>query len=209
MSGHSHWAGIKHKKEITDKKRGKIFSKLLKAITAAVQSEPNPDFNPRLRTTVQKAKEAKVPVDNIERAIKKASEPDGGLENLTIESYGPGGAAILIEATADNKNRAIAEIKKILSDHGAKLAEQGSVRWAFEQVPSTELGAGADSLASPAGRRELNPSTQLGTSAGQRGQWTAKFAQEINKEDAGKLNDLIEALEEHDDVQEVYTNAKS
>ncbi len=174
MSGHSHWAGIKRKKEVTDKKRGKIFSKLSKAITAAVGSEPNPDFNPRLRTAVQKAKEASVPVENIERAIKKASEPGAALEELVIESYGPGGSAILIEAIADNKNRVIAEIKKILSDHGAKWAEQGSVRWAFEEK---------DGSVAP------------------------KFAQDLNAEDGEKLETLLEALDDNDDVQEVYTNA--
>ncbi len=174
MSGHSHWSGIKHKKEITDKKRGKVFSKLSKAITAAVQNEPNPDFNPRLRTAVQKAKEASVPMDNIERAIKKASEPGAALEELTIESYGPGGSAILIEAIADNKNRVIAEIKKTLGDHGAKWAEQGSVRWAFEEKDGKPL---------------------------------PKFVQELNIEDVAKLEELIEALEEHEDVQDIYTNA--
>ncbi len=174
MSGHSHWAGIKRKKEITDKKRGKIFSKLSKAITAAVGSEPNPDFNPRLRTAVQKAKEASVPVDNIERAVKKASEPGAALEELVIESYGPGGAAILIEAIADNKNRVIAEIKKLLSDHGAKWAEQGSVRWAFEEK---------DGVIAP------------------------KFAQDLSAEDGEKLETLLEALDDNDDVQNVYTNA--
>ncbi len=174
MSGHSHWAGIKRKKEITDKKRGKIFSKLSKAITAAVGSEPNPDFNPRLRTAVQKAKEASVPVDNIERAIKKASEPGAALEELVIESYGPGGAAILIEAIADNKNRVIAEIKKLLNDHGAKWAEQGSVRWAFEEKD---------------------------------GGIAPKFAQDLSAEDGEKLEALLEALDDNDDVQNVYTNA--
>src|SRR5271154_7173559 len=96
MSGHSHWAGIKHKKEITDKKRAKIFSKLLKAISAAAKGEQNPDFNPRLRTSVATAREANIPADTIERAIKKASEGKL-LEELTYEAYGPGGSAILIE----------------------------------------------------------------------------------------------------------------
>ncbi len=184
MSGHSHWSGIKHKKEITDKKRGEVFSKLLKAITAAVSSEPNPDFNPRLRTAVQKAREANVPVDNIGRAIKKASEPGTAIEELLMESYGPGGSALLVEALTDSKNRTIAEVKKILSAHGAKLAEPGSVLWAFAK--SADL-------------RGLN--------ADQRGQWIAKFPQELNEEDGEKLSRLIDALEEHEDVQEIYTNA--
>ncbi len=107
MSGHSHWAGIKHKKEITDQKRGKVFSKLLAAISAAAKSEPNPDFNPRLRTAIAKAKEVAVPQDNIERAVKRASEAGANLEELIFEAYGPGGIALIIEAIADNKNRVV------------------------------------------------------------------------------------------------------
>jgi YebC/PmpR family DNA-binding regulatory protein len=134
MSGHSHWAGIKHKKEITDQKRGKVFSKLLAAISAAAKSEPNPEFNPRLRTAILTAKEMAVPQENIERAIKKASEAGNNLEELTFEAYGPGGSAILIEAISDNKNRSVQEVKTILRDHNGKWAETGSVQWAFEKI---------------------------------------------------------------------------
>lgn len=134
MSGHSHWAGIKHKKEITDQKRAKVFSKLLALISAAAKTEPNPDFNPHLRTAIAKAKEMTVPQDNIERAIKKASEAGNGLEELLFEAYGPGGTAILIEAISDNKNRVIQEIKTILKDHNGKWADSGSVQWAFEKM---------------------------------------------------------------------------
>lgn len=135
MSGHSHWAGIKHKKEITDQKRGKIFSKLLAAISAAARTEPNPDFNPRLRTAVLTAKEMSVPQENIERAIKKASEAGNDLDELVFEAYGPGGSAILIEAISDNRNRTVQEVKTILRDHNGKWAETGSVQWAFEKTP--------------------------------------------------------------------------
>ena len=133
MSGHSHWAGIKHKKEITDQKRGRVFSKLLMLISAAAKDEPNPDFNPRLRTVVAKAKDAGVPADNIDRAIKRASEQAEGLEELVFEAYGPGGSAILIEAISNNRNRAVQEVKTILRDHRGKWAETGSVQWAFEK----------------------------------------------------------------------------
>lgn len=133
MSGHSHWAGIKHKKEITDQKRAKIFSKLLKAISAAAKSEPNPDFNPRLRTAVATARAASVPADNIERAIKKAAET-GNLDELFFEAYGPGGSAIIIEALSDSRNRTVQEIKTILKEHDGKWAESGSVQWAFEKT---------------------------------------------------------------------------
>jgi YebC/PmpR family DNA-binding regulatory protein len=132
MSGHSHWSGIKHKKEITDKKRAKIFSKSLKLISAAANTEPNPDFNPRLRTAVAKAREAGVPADTIDRAIKRAADPSEKLEDLLFEAYGPGGAAILIPAISDSRNRTVQEIKTILRDYEGKWAESGSVQWAFE-----------------------------------------------------------------------------
>lgn len=133
MSGHSHWSGIKHKKEATDKKKGKIFSKLLKAITIAAGTEPNPQFNAKLRAVIDKAKENQVPADNIERAIKRASEAGENLEELLMEAYGPEGVAILIEAITDSRNRTISEVKKILKDNDAKWADPGSVQWTFER----------------------------------------------------------------------------
>jgi YebC/PmpR family DNA-binding regulatory protein len=175
MSGHSHWAGIKRQKEANDQKRGKAFSKLLSLITAAAKSEPNPDFNPRLRTAVEKARAEKVPTENIERAIKRATEPGSGIEELTLEAYGPGGAALFIEAITDNKNRTIPQLKKIIADNGGKWAESGSVAWAFEPVPGTR-------------------------------EWKAKFPQEISKDDAEKLSVLVGALEDHDDVQNIFIN---
>lgn len=133
MSGHSHSKTIKHEKDVADQKRGQLFSKLLNAIAIAAKAEPNPQFNPRLRTAVEKARESNVPQENIERAIKRASE-DKTLEEITIGAYGPEGVALLIEAITDNKNRTIPEIKKILSNHEAKFAEPESVRWAFDNV---------------------------------------------------------------------------
>jgi YebC/PmpR family DNA-binding regulatory protein len=173
MSGHSHWAGIKHKKEITDQKRGKLFSKLLALISAAARTEPNPDFNPRLRTAIAKAKEASVPQENIDRAVKRAAESGEDLDELIFEAYGPAGAAILIEAISNNRNRAVQEIKTILRDHNGKWAESGSVQWAFEKT--------ADG-------------------------WTAKFPQAASDEEKMKLAALLEALEDNDDVQNVYSN---
>ncbi len=174
MSGHSHWAGIKHKKEITDKRRGKVFSKALKLVSAAAAAEPNPDFNPRLRTAIAKAREAGVPADTIDRAVTRASDPSAKLDELMFEAYGPGAAAILIEAVSDNRNRAVQEVKTILRDHNGKWAESGSVQWAFEKKD---------------------------------GAWTAKFPQELADEsERGKLIALLEALEDNDDVQDVYTN---
>ncbi len=179
MSGHSHWAGIKHKKEITDHKRGKVFSKLVALISAAAKTESNPDFNPRLRTAVATAHAAGVPQENIERAIKRASEATEGLEELTFEAYGPAGAAIIIESISNNRNRAVQEIKTILRDYYGKWAESGSVLWAFEARPQNNDGGG----------------------------WDAKFPQEIADDtERAKLIELLEAFEDNDDVQNVFTN---
>lgn len=131
MAGHNKWAQIKHQKATTDKKRGVIFSKLLKAISIAAREEKNPAFNPRLRTLVEKARDAAVPNETIERAIKKTQNAEA-LEELILEGYGPDGIAFLITIITDNRNRTINEIKHLLSNHGGKLAEQGSVRWAFD-----------------------------------------------------------------------------
>jgi len=113
MSGHSKWSQIKHQKGVVDQKRGRLFSKLLKAITITARIESNPQFNPRLRAAIDKARENQVPADNIERAIKRSTEVTLNIEELILEAYGPGGIAILIQAATDNKNRAVAEIKKI------------------------------------------------------------------------------------------------
>lgn len=174
MSGHSHWAGIKHQKEIADKKRGRVFSKLLAAISAAAKTEPNPDFNPRLRTAIEKAKSEKVSQDSILRAINKAKDA-GTAEEALFEAYGPEGAPILISVITDNVNRSVQEVKKILGDHGAKWAEPGSVRWAFEE-------------------------------SADKSSWKAKFPQEISLEAHSKLQEIIDALEENEGVQKVFTN---
>ncbi len=176
MSGHSHWAGIKHKKGIADQKRGQLFSKLINVISIAARQEPNPQFNSQLRTAIDKAKENQVPQEKIEAAVKRASE-DKNLEELIIEAYGPEGVAILIEAITDNKNRTIAEIKRIFIENNAKIAEPGSVRWAFEQIKG-----------------------ESGLS------WQEKFKQQISAEAREKLQKLIEELLEQNEVQEVYTN---
>ena len=179
MSGHSHWSGIKRKKEITDNKRGKIFSKLLALITAAAKTETNPDYNPRLRSAIEKARENNVPAENIERAIKKASENNQELEELILEAYGPGGIAILMTAITDNRNRTVAEVKSILTKNNGKWAESGSVLWAFEAT-------------TPA-----------------RDEWNPKFTQEVaSEEDANKLDNLIDILEDYDDIQKVFINAQ-
>jgi YebC/PmpR family DNA-binding regulatory protein len=137
MAGHSHWAGIKHQKGIADQKRAKVFAKLLALVAAAARTESNPDFNPRLRTAIAKAREESVPLDTIERAITRAREGGADTEECLFEAYGPGGAALLIESITGNKNRVVQEVKKMLSDHHGKWAETGSVLWAFAQDPET------------------------------------------------------------------------
>ncbi|KKW45793.1 MAG: hypothetical protein A3A43_01240 [Candidatus Liptonbacteria bacterium RIFCSPLOWO2_01_FULL_56_20] len=153
MSGHSHWAGIKHQKGIADQKRGRVFAKLLAAVAAAARGEPNPEFNPRLRAAIEKAREHMVPAENIARAIARASEPGQSVEELTLEAYGPGGAAILIQAATNNKNRTIAEVKKIVSDNHGKWAEPGSVRWAF--APAQPGGERRAKFPQPLGAKDL------------------------------------------------------
>lgn len=143
MAGHNKWSKIKNKKAVTDARKSKIFGKLLRMITVeARKAGGNPD-SPGVRTAVQKAKAANVPNDNIDRAIKKASEAGGeNLESVTYESYGPGGVAIIIEGLTSNRNKAAAEIKHILSKNGCELAAPGSASWAFTKedgdwVPNT------------------------------------------------------------------------
>lgn len=177
MAGHSHWAGIKHKKGAKDAKRGVLFSKLLAAVSIAAKTEQNPQFNPRLRTAVEKAKEANVPQDNIARAIQKAADKSDNLEEIMMEAYGPGGTAILIEAITDNRNRTTSEMKHLLSEIGCKWAEPGSVLWAFELRPGE---------------------TPL-----------AKFPQKLSDEEEAKLRNIVDAINEHDDVQKVTTNSAS
>lgn len=142
MSGHSHWSGIKHKKSAKDQKRAIVFSKLLKAVSAAAKQESNPDFNPRLRTAIETAEEANVPQNNITRAIGHAREKTDNLEELFFEAYGPNGVALIIFVITDSRNRAVAEIKKILNDNNSKWAEPGSVMWTFNNV-----GAGKTPIA--------------------------------------------------------------
>ncbi len=133
MAGHNKWKQIKDKKGVTDKRRGVTFGKLVNAISVAAKTEPNPNFNRRLKSAIEKAKSENVPQENIERAINRLKENGAELEEMKMEAYGPGGIAILIEAISDSKNRTIAEIKTILRDNNGKWAEPGSVLWAFKE----------------------------------------------------------------------------
>lgn len=176
MAGHSHWKQIKQHKGAADQKRGALFSKLLRAVSAAARTESNPDFNPTLRTMVEKARAANVPGENIARAIDRGRKGEETLETLMLEAYGPEGVALFMEAVTDSKNRTIMEIKMLLKERDAKWAEPGSVRWAFAPAAN---GQG----------------------------WVAKFLQPITSEGKEALAGLLAALESHDDIQSVVTNA--
>jgi YebC/PmpR family DNA-binding regulatory protein len=154
MAGHSHWKQIKQQKGAADAKRGALFSKLLRAISVAAKQESNPDFNPRLRSAIEKAEENKVPRENIERAVSKASESKN-LEEIIIEAYGQEGVALVIEAITDSKNRTISEIRHLLSEQEAKMADPGSVLWAFEKQPAGEWLPKFPQAISEAGKQKL------------------------------------------------------
>ncbi|MDP3762740.1 MAG: YebC/PmpR family DNA-binding transcriptional regulator [bacterium] len=135
MSGHSRWAQIKHKKAATDAKKGKLFSRLSRLITlAAKELGPDPKTNPRLAAAIDEARKANMPSDNIERAVKRAGEKESAnLKEVSYEAHGPGGTALIVNAVTDNPNRTTNEIKRLLTEHGAKLGEMGSAMWAFEK----------------------------------------------------------------------------
>jgi len=136
MSGHSHWKKVKHKKSITDTKRGQVFSKMARVLAiAAREGGADPETNSKLRLAIEQAKAINLPKDNIERAIKKGSGELEGvrLEEVLFEAYGPGGIALIIEGITDNKNRTLGEVKQILQQHNGKLAGEGSVKWLFER----------------------------------------------------------------------------
>lgn len=237
MSGHSKWSTIKRKKGAADAKRGKMFTKLIKEITiAAKEGGGDPSANPRLRLAVDNAKAANMPADNIDRAIKKATGELEGVSyvELMYEGYGPAGVAILVEAATDNKNRTVAEVRHLFSKYGGSLGETGSVAWMFdrkgiitlpadgkseEEVFEAVFEAGADDLSSDEEffevqtslenfepvRKELVSKDYPIENASL--QWIAKNLIEVKGEDAEKVLKLIEALEDSDDVQNVYSNA--
>lgn len=239
MSGHSHWAGIKHKKGLEDAKRAKVFGKLARAIVIAAREKgPNPDANPSLRLAIEKAKAANMPAENVERALKRGAggTSEAALEEFLYEAFSPGGIAVLIEGITDNKNRTLNEIKKILQDHGGRLAELGSVRWMFERKGAILLGLGEDGLGAD---RELAVidagAEEMAKDAGETTIYTApEKMMEVKRRleemqlpiasagfaylpknpspipDQGSrrtLEKFLEALDEHDDVQELYVNA--
>ena len=236
MSGHSKWATIKHAKGAADAKRGKIFTKLIKEISiAARMGGGNPDTNPRLRTAVLKARGANMPKDNIDRAIKKGTGELEGVnyEELVYEAYAPGGVAIFIEVLTDNKNRAAAEIRNILTRAGGQLATSGSVSRLFkrqgvitldgekyteDEAMEAAIEGGAEDVSLQSGIIEVTSAPEDFESvlnALQAKEFETMSAEismvaeadvSLDNDGTAKVLRLVEKLEDYDDVQNVYSN---
>jgi YebC/PmpR family DNA-binding regulatory protein len=236
MAGHSHWAGIKHKKALVDNKRGKMWSKLSKAIiVAAKMGGGDPESNIRLRTAIADAKAASMPKDNIERAVKKGTgELEGGdVEEILYEGYGPNGVAVMCEIMTDNRNRTAPEIRKLFETHGGKLGATNCVAWMFERkglfvisAESTDeetlmeiaLEAGADDVKLEGNEFEVTCSPDnysnvsdaldragIESSSKQITQIPSNTV-ELDADSAKGILKLLEALDDHDDVQNVSAN---
>ena len=236
MSGHSKWSSIKHKKGAADAKRGKLFSKLARAITVAARDGGgDTDGNPTLATAVQKAREASMPKDKIQKAIDTgtgAGADSAAIERILYEGYGPAGVAVLVEALTDNRNRASAEIRFAFSSHGGSLGEPGSVAWIFEKKGAIVVDAGRyeeDELivAIDAGAEDVQEDgdrfrvlcephdlsavraalEQAGVEIESAGIATEpKSTVEVKGHDAERLMKLLDALDDQDDVDEVFAN---
>src|SRR6266849_2176076 len=235
MAGHSKWKQIKRKKAVADAKRGAAFTKVIREITiAAKQGGGDPAGNPRLRTAIDAAKTENMPLDNIERAIKKGTGELEGVtyEEVTYEGYGPGGAALLIEATTDNANRTVAEIRNVFQRHGANLAATNAVAWMFDRKGQIVIDGKASEditmeAALDAGAEDMDkegdiyvittPPTQLhaidqALRAKKLPVQSAEIAMvpkntvKVEGSDAKKLLNLMEGLEEMDDVAKVFSN---
>lgn len=236
MAGHSKWKQIKRKKAVIDAKRGAAFTKLIREITiAARQGGGDPAGNPRLRTAIEAARAENMPMDNIERAIKKGTGELEGVqyEEVTYEGYGPGGAAIFIEATTDNANRTVAEIRHVFSRHGGNLGAANSVAWMFDRkaqisVDATTadedatleaaLDAGADDLTREGDALLITApvnalhavldrlkARKIPVQGAEIGM-IPKSTVKVEGKDAANLLKLVEALEEMDDVAKVFSN---
>ncbi|MDZ7346242.1 MAG: YebC/PmpR family DNA-binding transcriptional regulator [candidate division KSB1 bacterium] len=236
MSGHSKWATIKRKKGAKDAERGRLFTRLIREITiAAKNGGGDENANPRLRTAIAAAKAANMPAKNIENAIKKGTGelPGVAYEEVTYEGYGPGGVAIYIEAVTDNKNRTVAEIRHLLSKHGGNLGETGSVSWMFKKsgvitisadavteddLMVAALDAGADDiqkddgtfrvLTSPTALETVKAALEKAGIAIESAEVTMEPTTTVHLEgkQAEQVLKLMDVLEEHDDVQNVFSN---
>ncbi len=235
MSGHSKWATIKHKKAALDAKRGKTFTRLIKEIMIAARTGGDPEANARLRTAVAAAKAVSMPADNIKRAVMRGTgELEGGqIDEMQYEGYGPGGAAVLVGVATDNKNRTVSEIRHMFSKNGGNMGELGSVAWMFErksqilidgeaatedQLMTIVLDAGADDLRDQGGAWEILSAPEAHEAvlqalekAGIKNEsaeiaMVPKNTVKLEGKNAQAMLRLYDALEEHDDVQNVYGN---
>jgi YebC/PmpR family DNA-binding regulatory protein len=236
MAGHSQFKNIMYRKGAQDKKRAKLFSRLSREITVAARAGlPDPDMNPQLRTAVAAARAANMPKDNIERAISKAGggEDDTSYEEIRYEGYGPGGAAIIVEALTDNRNRTAAEVRTAFGKHGGSLGESNSVSFLFdrvgqitydreagsaEEVFEAAVEAGADNVESTAETHEITCApedlaavrdaleAELGPPREAQLTWKPLSTVQIEESDADTLLKLLGALDDADDVQQVSAN---
>jgi YebC/PmpR family DNA-binding regulatory protein len=236
MSGHSKWATIKHKKAALDAKRGKMFTTIIKEIMIAARNGGDPDANPRLRTAITAAKAVSMPNDNIKRAIMRGTgELEGGMiEEFTYEGYGPAGVAIIVEVATDNKNRTVSEVRHAFSKNGGNMGEQGSVAWMFDrkgqiilegenlnedELMNLVLEAGAEDLRQDGDTWEVITApeslatVQEALEKAKIPMAQAKLAMipkntiQVEGASVRGLLKLLDALEEHDDVQNVFSNA--
>jgi len=236
MSGHSKWHSIKHKKGALDAKRGKLFTKFIKELTVAARSGGgDPEGNARLRKAIADAKAGNMPNDTIDRAIRRGTGEEEGVnyEEITYEGYGPGGVALLVQSMTDNRNRTVAEIRHLFSKNGGNLGESGSVGWMFqkkgyivvdktakseEELFDLAIEAGADDLRDDEENFEIltAPDAFEGVLAAVKGAGIEPQAAEVEMmpqnyvklegADARQMLKLMEALEDHDDVQKVSAN---
>ena len=236
MAGHSHWAGIKHKKGKADKQRSAIFSKLSREITVAAKlGDKNPDMNARLRSAIQAARSANMPKDNIERAIDKSSiAADTNFENIRYEGFGPAKTAIVVTTLTDNKNRTASNIRTIFQKHGGGLGTQGSASHNFlqlgvikidkeemdeEKIFNLATDAGANDCIFHENYYEIHTNNdeiydvknllekEISNFISTEIEWVPINKIKLNKEEKEKMDKFLEILEEDDDVQNVFTNA--
>ena len=236
MAGHSHWAGIKHKKGRADKERSKIFSKLSREITVAAKlGDKDPDINPRLRTAIQAAKQANMPKDNISRAISKSEmSGDKNYENLRYEGFGPSNVALIIETLTDNKNRSASSIRTVLQKNGGRLGELGSTKHMFsncgiihidkqkikeEEIFEIAINAGAKDCRSLENffeiitekedfyKIKIELEKKIETFNYSSIEWRPLNYVELKKDQTEQIIEVLSALEELDDVQNIFTNA--
>ena len=236
MSGHSKWHSIKHKKAATDSKRGRIFTRLIKEMTAAARNGGgDPDANPRLRLAIATAKASNMPAENIKRAVMRGTGELPGItyEDVNYEGYGPGGVAIFMRVLTDNKNRTVAEIRHVLSKNGGNLGESGCVGWMFDRkgyfvveksaadedkLMEIALGAGADDMREDGSNFEILTTPEnfevvraaleeakIPTTAGEISMMPQNYVK-LEGKSAQTMLKLMEALEDHEDIQNVWVN---